>query len=336
MPPVMEHFLFPSTDVYVMCIHTHFPDYAANIEIVCPVCGQKEGIQLNGWSNGFRACIGKSSLFLMKSRRLLHYHCPIALANNKTSTSFSSIHPKVVMQYPPIVQEMLPFRVLNKLVIHRQLIQEIREGKMSGSISSIQRTHASLMQTQYMQNFKHYLLAVKRVKTHPSLRHFMGNYRPKPFPSFDQLPVKPISTTTMTKLYKDEVRRLLPLIHGYTGLLTGEVLKWDHTFWVARLMTDANGVGSKTCVFSVMNEYGEVLASYFCESKSLNELRKEVQMLKVRLLQGGQVKLIYTDNPGGDLTFIHSVFGQNTIVKRDNPKTSIMYPTCHLVHLVWL
>lgn len=316
--PNLDHFLLPSIDIHVICPHTFYPSLSKDFHLACPACGS-EDIQLNGWSNGFRSCMNKSSYSLVKSRRYIHINCPVALQQvpPRASTSFSSIHPNVVKQFPPLLRMEIPFIVFKKLIVHEQLIQEIREGKMVSSMSGIQRCHATLLKTQYMNNLKRYLLACRRLQTHPGLRFFARDYQIKQFPSFDQLPYSAISSSQMTRIYKTEILRLLPLIHGYTSLLHGAALKWDHTFWVAKMVTDENGTARSSCVFTIMNGVGEVLASYFCPSKSLNYLKQELQMFRNRNNFFETAKVVWTDNPTGDANTIRELFGPETLIKRD-------------------
>lgn len=66
-----------------------------------------------------------------------------------------------------------------------------------------------------------------------------------------------------------------------------------------------------------MNEYAEVLGYYFCTSKSLAELQQELTLLAKRYSSNESIKVIYTDNPGSDESFLKNVFGASVLVKRD-------------------
>jgi len=91
----------------------------------------------------------------------------------------------------------------------------------------------------------------------------------------------------------------------------------DHTFWVTKFVRDQNGDQTYYAMLTVMNEYAEVMAFYFCKSKSLYELKEELQLLKSRYTSSDTIRVIYTDNASADEVFLKSVFGDGIQVKRD-------------------
>lgn len=98
---------------------------------------------------------------------------------------------------------------------------------------------------------------------------------------------------------------------------SGEVLKIDHTFWITKFVRDPDGNQYYQAMMTVMNEYAEVLAFYFCTSKSLNELRSEFELLAKRHGGSQRVKVVYSDNAMADSAFLKDIFGSTTQVKRD-------------------
>jgi hypothetical protein len=61
--------------------------------------------------------------------------------------------------------------------------------------------------------------------------------------------------------------------------MIGEYLKIDHTFWITKFVRDKSGKQYYEAMLTVMNEYAEVIGYYFCTSKSLSELEKEMELL---------------------------------------------------------
>ena len=92
----------------------------------------------------------------------------------------------------------------------------------------------------------------------------------------------------------------------------------DHTFWVTKFVRERNGDQFYYAMLTVMNEYAEVIAFYFCTSKSLFEVQEELKLIKARY-DGEEdgVRMIYTDNPRSDECFLKDVFGNHVQVKRD-------------------
>ena len=312
--PEPTKFLLSSIEVYVLCPHTFFPHLANDFTLSCPSCGGGSDIHLNGWSNGARPIMTKSGIALLISRRYVHTNCPAASGGK--STSFSSIHPSVIASYPPLIRCEIPFRVMSKSIISLDFINEIRESRISASMSAIALQHKALIDTWYATAHKKFLLAIQRMKTHPLHRHSTTNVQK--FPSLNDMKIRPVSAEQLSRIYEDDVRRNLPLVAGYTALLRGTVLKWDHTFWVAKLIVNADGRKHSTALFSIMNEVGEILGSYFCHNKSLQSLKTEISMLRDRITHDHHpVKVIYTDNPNADKRFIGEIFGSTILVRRD-------------------
>ena len=95
-------------------------------------------------------------------------------------------------------------------------------------------------------------------------------------------------------------------------------MKIDHTFWVTKFIRENNGDQFYYAMLTVMNEYAEVIAFYFCTSKRLSEVQEEMKLLQDRYNNAGEsVKVIYTDNPNADKNFLKSTFGEEIQVKRD-------------------
>ena len=63
--------------------------------------------------------------------------------------------------------------------------------------------------------------------------------------------------------------------------VTGRILKGDMSFKLAKKIRCAR-TGQYTCVFSLMNEFGEILGYWFCRSKSLAGVRSELQNVQAR------------------------------------------------------
>jgi hypothetical protein len=225
-------------------------------------------------------------------------------------------------QYPPMILDTMPFRVSKKRIDHIQLISTIRDLSMSASISSISKVHKAQHHEIFLRSERLYLLACKQAKTNPILTNLYPDRvadLPNKFGSFKDSICQPMSTTYMSKLLKNELQRLMPYAHGYISLTKGSVLKLDHSFWAASLLTDSNGKKSAGAVLTVMNEIGEIVASYVTESKSLNEVKHEFKMLTRRLNNDDNtVKVVYTDNPHADSNFLRDVLGNVDLpIKRD-------------------
>ena len=88
--------------------------------------------------------------------------------------------------------------------------------------------------------------------------------------------------------------------------VTGRILKGDMSFKLAKKIRCAR-TGQYTCVFSLMNEFGEILGYWFCRSKSLSGIRVELEKVKERYYrETGGLHLQDDPSVGPDLWYTDS------------------------------
>ena len=113
----------------------------------------------------------------------------------------------------------------------------------------------------------------------------------------------------------DELLRFEPTFNASLCNKQGKFLRIDHTFWACKFARNSQNKSDYTSLFTIMNEYQEILAYFFCDSKSLNELKTEFLLFKKRMIEN--VSVIWTDNPRSDANFLREIFGEDLIIKKD-------------------
>jgi hypothetical protein len=91
--------------------------------------------------------------------------------------------------------------------------------------------------------------------------------------------------------------------------LTGTILRGDHTFKVAKVpFQDHQRIFQ--AMYSLMNEYGQILGYWMVNCKSLNEIKKELEMVKRRYTRLGRTgpDLFYTDLCCSERSFWENLF----------------------------
>jgi hypothetical protein len=307
-------------EVLVICPHIFFAKHMPH-QMKCPGCDSSEGIQFDGWTKGFRKLTMMSGRKYIKARRYRHVKCPFALENGGSDTCFSSLNLKLLETwYPPSVRNVMEFRVFKKRIVHRDFIRMSRECKMHMSVNAIHEMHKTMQYYDYYDQMKNYMLYKTKEGLPPSAmdHHLIDPHSTDKFGEFTDLngwDGSVASPQFIKGVIQDEIMRIEPLMSGQVGSLRGRYLKIDHTFYVCKFGRDGAKLQEYSSLFTVMNEYAEVIAFYFCDTKSLNELSTELNLLNERL--NGEVRAIWTDNPRGDSAFLKNTFGEDVIVKRD-------------------
>lgn len=93
------------------------------------------------------------------------------------------------------------------------------------------------------------------------------------------------------------------------SVLSGLVLKWDHSFKLPKLVAKLSGAKSFEALFTIMNEFEQVRFQAFVITKSFAHLGPYFEGILTSLKATGQPAPVYgyTDNPGAETGFIDSV-----------------------------
>ena len=157
-----------------------------------------------------------------------------------------------------------------------------------GTGTSFEQIHTmchKMTELRYARQYDAYLSYELANKGETSVFQPRGReFPPQPFSSFDDPAgysgrVPSASYLLAVALAYHRFRR--PTLIRRLMMVTGTILKGDMSFKLAKKIR-CDRTGQYVCVFSIMNEHGEVLAYFFCRSKSLRDLTAELKMMQLR------------------------------------------------------
>ena len=121
----------------------------------------------------------------------------------------------------------------------------------------------------------------------------------------------------ITDVFCDNIERMEPFMTGDMLKSPCKIHKMDHTHTICKVVR-MEVTGKKhlfSAFLSLMNGLQEVAGYSFAQSKSLYELKLELQQMNERF--GGSVEQVYCDNPRADTAIIKQIFGEHVQVFRD-------------------
>lgn len=97
-----------------------------------------------------------------------------------------------------------------------------------------------------------------------------------------------VSADSLTQLYMDMTEYNVPWMAKLARMVGGRFWRGDHNFkYTMKLRCPGGGKNQYSAVFTIMNEYGEVVDQQVVESKELLELEPYLEDLQQRLEQLG-------------------------------------------------
>ncbi|KAL9536874.1 hypothetical protein MBANPS3_012294 [Mucor bainieri] len=135
----------------------------------------------------------------------------------------------------------------------------------------------------------------------------------KPFPPFDDentyagyVP----SAAYFRTLYTSIIESMQPKMDKHMMLLDGNVLKGDHSFKFPKHMGKIEDSNVFSALYTMTNEYEEIVQQALVPSKSLSYLKHALEMMKDAYVDYGHEMpmAFFTDNVAGDKAFLEAIF----------------------------
>ncbi len=126
------------------------------------------------------------------------------------------------------------------------------------------------------------------------------------------------SEETLIKIFKTEMGDREPIMSSWMMQYTGRIIKCDHTHKSAKIVK-VNGEKPCEALFSVMNEFNEIMGFYITGGKSMSELEEALKAMRKRyehLPEVCQIKGCFTDKCCADRALLRAIFG-SILVKLD-------------------
>jgi len=119
----------------------------------------------------------------------------------------------------------------------------------------------------------------------------------------------PLSSEVITNRFVEDFMRRERFLTSYLASTTGRVLCWDHTYELAR-KAKINNRSAHAALFSVLNEYNQVLACKFVQGEDMAEAGEVLEEVKHRLQALGveEVDSVYSDRCCQDKGLISELF----------------------------
>lgn len=114
----------------------------------------------------------------------------------------------------------------------------------------------------------------------------------------------------INNIYMDYMQQIRPVLDQCMSSLTGHIIKWDHSFKLAKYMMKLNSVVTFSALFTLVNEFEQIRWQAFVPTKALSHIKAGLEGMVVSLNDHGlpQPILGFTDNVAGDYaTFVECI-----------------------------
>jgi hypothetical protein len=273
----------------------------------CPVCSSTEGVERQGWSSkGPRRVMDTHSCVWVLAKVFKCKCCPSRLSADKLGYTFQSIDvrltqqvggrvyalrlavwtcahapslpPQIALDYPWISRSY-PFTFTHKLAVTAAVMQDLRHALGTSmafeALAKKYREQHHISYTEARMGYAQHALAVRKLAI-TSLPDLLTGARDVPkFGEFDDLQGyagKSPAAQYLIALALVVHNRLHSFLTTRNMMVLGEYLRGDNSFKLAKkIMSD--GTRPFLCVYTVLNEYNEVLGSWCSRTSSLDQAR---------------------------------------------------------------
>jgi hypothetical protein len=163
--------------------HFRGPDWQSNMKLKCPHCGNREGVQHNGWADGVRTAVGVRNSWPVLVRRYKCIGCSECKDGGKKRT-FTAVHPEVVAQYSETFRNSRDMFIIRHRVacIEKPVLQLVNMFMMHCSFEFMAKAFADVQFNDFLAQANAYMSHCLGV------RSFVGSdYEFEEFGGFDDL-----------------------------------------------------------------------------------------------------------------------------------------------------
>lgn len=280
----------------------------------CPHCKTSKTVTSNGYTQG-RRVVGFKYTYALIGRQYLCKSCQSA----GRSHTFRAWHPDVLALLPPHLREEFQITCMHKTCIDNELMHTMNITiNEQGTYTGFRRLVAELHAEEFVRRgsqFLHHLAwdslgrprkieammqrqnSIPRVSwfADPSTRSGYGDYVPS------------------AEFFQEVHLRFLEVRDEYETRalqhVDGDILAVDTSHKVTKLVYVAATTQVYHGLFTVMNEYGQVVAFWFVKTGTMEEIRPAMRALRRRYVTMGWPLpvAIYSDRALQDNTFLQDV-----------------------------
>ncbi|KAG2215881.1 hypothetical protein INT45_006788 [Circinella minor] len=268
----------------------------------CPDCRQK--LNSKGFNTNPRACrvVDIDSCFYIMSSR---YRC----TNQSCKTSLNAHDNRILEQLPLHLQAEFPVYLTHRSAVSKHLGDLLRTVMQNGmGIHWLQQALREVHTLRHSRLHLQYLNSLVHRQQYPTFHDIPHGSNPiiyKRFSSFKDpegyagyVP----STGYLRLVYTALIDQLQPLMDKELAILSGIILKGDHSFKVPKHMAKLGGSSAFTALYTFCNEYEEIRLQLLVRTKSTTHLEAPLKemMNSYHLYNHQEPDLFFTDNVKGD------------------------------------
>jgi hypothetical protein len=271
--------------------------------VYCPYC--KSMARRKGWNpSGPRHVSGITDDYYILCRQ---YDC------SSCRRSFQGYNAEVVKQLPPEIQYQLPADLQRSTGLDKDLVSLLKRQVVKGqSFADFRAMISECKSEKYWRDHHEYVSAGigvftrynQRSETAPGGMFLKTPSQIKKFGDFLYIvptveSLKKAYMSVSMESYQTKVRKIMSL--------TGKVLSGDHTFAVAKV-PHAGHQRIFEAMYSVQNEYNQIIGYYMTMTKSLNEVNGDISAIAGRYDKGEGPDLFFTDSCCKERQYLEQVF----------------------------
>ena len=312
----VERFCLPNT--FVWFPEAQWPDLQPGAKLPCKWHGTTDCVENQGWVRRPRHGYSSHRTIAIIGRC---YKCNIKEKENADTSRFQSTDKEVICQLNDYVRTMWRrhgFDISHRAAIKIEMLDNLRSNLSQGLgvnpfrrslLESHQRYYfdQSVLWRSYVDSLEMVLRAGSSVFINPTV----VRQSRVDFPYFDSemyhdsLPTNAYMIERVIKVIEEDAdysRRRMQM-------LDGEHLSGDHSFKIAKCIL-AGKSKTFTAMYSIMNEFGQIVAWWLTTGTGMEELRGSVEKLRQRYAIHGfsGVKSFTTDRCCQERAYWNSIF----------------------------
>lgn len=202
--------------------------------------------------------------------------------------------PEVLEQLPDFVVEQLPVILTHRGAIDKDVADLMVEEVLSpgGDFSSVERRLRELRNQDFVRTqqlyYQFYDWITSPVDGQPRIN---AHKEPKSFGKLEDMDeywgCVPTSQW-LSGIFTSVLDEALSWCRRYQTTIFGRILRSDHTHEVCKYIRNSDHQKVYSAVLTIMNEWGQIVAQWFVETKSYAEVNDAFAALKDRYAAAGQ------------------------------------------------
>ena len=280
----------------------------------CPTCGDVgRRVTQDGWAAP-RFVVGIDRAYFLLGKKYICRNC----ADARRKCRFRSYNPDAVAHLPTWMQWQMPAYVGRKTAISHVLLDLLCRQPCNGQSF---RDFANMVRELNVKNYWrlsgiYYSFAVAD-RLNPTIEGaawylHSENAKVAEFSAFrdpERYMGRAVSVGFLIKHYMRYAFSRWNFVRKSIQRVGGKYLRGDHSFKLVKKMV-VEGERPFVAIYSVMNEYSEIVGYWFCRTKSQKELTSALSHIEARYKKFGykRIELWFTDDVDAEVGTLSAIF----------------------------